>query len=181
MSSFASILTLFLALGTIASHVVILAIIVSLVWQESYFSKKILPLVKHYAVLWSFIVALSSLVGSLIYSDIIGFDPCTLCWIQRIFIYPQILILGFALWRKDPHAVDYCLWFSIIGGVIALYQSVSQLTGFSLTACTSVGESCAKIYFLLFGYITLPVMSFTAFVIIALLMFVKKVYRVETQ
>jgi hypothetical protein len=42
----------------------------------------------------------SAVVGSLVYSQIVGFPPCDLCWWQRIFMYPQVIILFVAMRRK---------------------------------------------------------------------------------
>ena len=50
-----------------------------------------------HGMLLAFLVAVASLVLSLFYSDYIGYEPCKLCWYQRIFIYPQVIILGMAL------------------------------------------------------------------------------------
>jgi len=177
MTNFAVSINFLFSVLTIGAQIFALIIILSLIFREHYFSKKILPLIKHYAFIWGFVVALGATLGSLIYSDIIGFDPCSLCWFQRAFMYPQVLLLGMAIWRRDHNIVDYSLWFSIVGGLIALYQAYTQLGGFSFTDCTAVGSTCAKVFFIEFGYVTIPVMSFTAFLLIALFMIVKKVYR----
>lgn len=177
MTNFAVSINFWFSVLTMGAQIFALVMILSLIFREHYFSKKILSLIKEYAFMWGFVVALGATLGSLIYSDIIGFDPCTLCWFQRVFIYPQVLLLGMAIWRKDNNIVDYSLWFSIVGGLTAFYQSYTQLGGFSFIPCTAVGSACAKVFFIEFGYITLPVMSFTAFLLIALFMIVKKVYR----
>src|SRR5262245_61865647 len=53
------------------------------------------------AFLLAFLTSLISTLGSLYYSDVRGFEPCKFCWFQRIFMYPQALLLGIALYRKD--------------------------------------------------------------------------------
>jgi len=115
-----------------------------------------------------FSVALVSVIVSLIYSDIIGYVPCKLCWIQRIFLYPQVIILGLALWKKTKDADLYCIALSVIGVVIAGYHFYGQSIDTSvLPACTaSGGTSCAVRYFIEFGYVTIPMMAFTAFLLI---------------
>ena len=47
----------------------------------------------------AFIVALVSMCGSLYYSDVLGYEPCKMCWYQRICMYPEVLLLGLALYR----------------------------------------------------------------------------------
>ena len=122
---------------------------------------------------------LSAVIGSLVYSNIVGFPPCDLCWYQRILIYPQALILFMAMLRKDKTIIDYLVPFSVLGAIVALYQSMVQW-GFSfgsILACTAVGGECAKIYVKEFSYITIPFMSFSVFVYILTLKYVY--YRKE--
>ncbi len=121
-----------------------------------------------------FIESLFALVGSLAYSQLIGFPPCDLCWIQRIFIYPQALIALVAMIKKDKAIVDYLLPMSIIGGLVALYQSFIQwgFTMSSLGGCVAVGGACAKVYVDVYGYITIPFMSFTIFMYSIAVMFI---------
>ncbi|MFZ2620989.1 MAG: disulfide bond formation protein B [Minisyncoccia bacterium] len=111
---------------------------------------------------------LSAVVGSLIYSDIVGFPPCDLCWYQRICMYPQLIIVLMAMYKKDKTVIDYLVPFSVIGAIIALYQSFIQWGfSFGLTGgCVALGGECAKVYFTEYSYITIPFMSFTVFVYI---------------
>lgn len=125
------------------------------------------------AVLFSFGIALASVASSLFYSGVAGFEPCTLCWWQRIFLYPQAIILGIALWRKDERVGLYSIVLSAVGGIIALYHSYLQFGGSPLLPCSATGVSCASRYFLEFGYVTIPTMALSAFVLI-ILMFVAR-------
>ncbi len=111
---------------------------------------------------------LSAVIGSLVYSDIVGFLPCDLCWWQRIFMYPQLLLVGIAWKKKDTTILDYLVPFSVLGALVALYQSFIQW-GFSFGlagGCAAAGGECAKVYFTQYSYITIPVMSLTVFVYI---------------
>ena len=47
---------------------------------------------KDNAILYSFLIALTGLLGSLFFSEIAKYDPCNLCWYQRIFMYPLVII-----------------------------------------------------------------------------------------
>lgn len=51
------------------------------------------------------IIALIAMIGSLYASEGLGFYPCELCWYQRIFMYPLVIILGIA--ALDYHAQIY--------------------------------------------------------------------------
>lgn len=117
------------------------------------------------------IVAFLATVGSLIYSDIIGYTPCKLCWLQRVFIYPQVILLGVAFFRKDEWMKLYAIILSLIGGSIALFHYTGQL-GLTTLPCSAVGVSvsCVEKFVLKFGYITIPLMAFSACIFIASLL-----------
>jgi len=122
----------------------------------------------------AWIVSLVATLGSLFYSEIAGYDPCRLCWYQRILMYPMAIILGIATFKKDKLVWRYALPLSVIGGIIAAYHYGIQLLanarpGFS-DACTATGASCVSSEFWAFHYITIPTMALTAFVVIFILM-----------
>lgn len=129
-----------------------------------------------YGLLLAFVIALSATLSSLFYSEIAGYAPCTLCWYQRIFMYPEAILLGVAVFKKDKGIIDYSIALSFIGAVIAGYHYLLQIGMVSGLPCSAVGYSvsCVKLFVMQFGYITLPLMSFTAFLLmIALLYFAK--------
>lgn len=114
---------------------------------------------------------MSAVVGSLVYSEIVGFPACDLCWYQRIFLYPQAVIVLMAMIRKDKTVIDYLVPLSIMGAIVAFYQSLVQW-GFSfgsILECTSSGGECARIYVNEYSYITIPFMSLSVFVYIIVL------------
>ncbi len=121
---------------------------------------KILFWVRKYTLELLFLFSVSSVVGSLIYSEIMGFPPCDLCWIIRIFLYPTAIISAIGIWKKDYNSAMYILALSLCALVISLYFSFVQWGfGSSLLACTSEGGACAKVYVNSFGYITIPFMA----------------------
>jgi disulfide bond formation protein DsbB len=122
----------------------------------------------------AFVVSLAATVGSLFYSNVAGFIPCNLCWFQRIFMYPEVFILGLALVKKDTKIIDYTLLLAFIGWLISIYHNDIYYKGASSIVCR-IGESCVTPYVTEFGYITIPMMAFTAFsLIIIFLLFVKQ-------
>src|SRR3989344_8652500 len=124
------------------------------------------PLItRTHAFHFAFIAATIAMLGSLTYSDILGFEPCKLCWIQRILMYPQVLILGMALWGKHKGSnalIDVSIVLSLIGAAVAAYQSLIQLGIIPEGSCAAIGYSvsCAERFVLQFGYITIPLMAF---------------------
>lgn len=134
--------------------------------------------VSHGALL-AFIIASAAMLGSLTYSEVLGYEPCKLCWIQRILMYPQVLVLGFVAWgkHKGSHALfDTSLGLSLVGALVAGYHYLLQLGVAPALPCSAVGysASCAQRFVMQFGYITIPLMAFSAFVLIALLLRVQK-------
>jgi disulfide bond formation protein DsbB len=111
--------------------------------------------------------SLIATMGSLYFSEIMKYEPCVLCWYQRILMYPMVILLGVAYVRKDFQAAFYSTILSGIGLLVSLYhysiQKVSILTE-SAPACGRV--PCTGEYINLFGFITIPFLALTGFLII---------------
>jgi disulfide bond formation protein DsbB len=120
----------------------------------------------------SFFVALTATLGSLLYSEIAGYDPCKLCWFQRVLMYPQVIILSMAWWLDDNSAWLYSLVLSSLGFIVAMYHYGLQLWPSQVVNCSVVGQatSCSGTYLMQFGYITIPLMAATAFILVVVLM-----------
>ena len=59
---------------------------------------------------------LSSLCLAVLYfSEIRQYEPCELCWYQRIVMYPFVIILGIAYIKKDYQIAFYSMILSAIG------------------------------------------------------------------
>ena len=165
-----------LALGAVGAHIVILASIIYFVFLRKN-QNVIADFIGKHGLLLAFVVALIATLGSLFYLEIAGYDPCKLCWFQRIFMYPQTIVLGIALWRKDANIVLYGLTLSIIGALIAFYHYVMQLGMVPSLPCSAVGYSvsCSQRFVLQLGYITIPMMALTAFLLIIIFLIFSKI------
>jgi disulfide bond formation protein DsbB len=121
------------------------------------------------SLLLSWLAAVIATLGSLYLSEVLHFIPCTLCWYQRIFMYPLAIILGIAFYRNDKDIYRYTLPLSIIGMMISGYhillQKVPYLQQFEMC---KTGVPCSKDYLNLLGFITIPMMAFTAFTMITI-------------
>lgn len=117
-------------------------------------------------------IVLFSIAGSVFFSEVAGFPACLYCWYQRVLLFPQAAIFAVALLKKDKGSADYSIVLSVIGALVALYQSYLQWGGEGFGSCYAGPGTidCAKRYFIEFGYVTLPVMSLTAFAVILILM-----------
>lgn len=127
------------------------------------------------ALFLSFAVALIATVGSLFFSEVLKYTPCTLCWYQRIFIYPLVIILPIAILNKDTLIYRYILPLVYTGGVIALYHTFISfgLVKDTLTAC-SAGVSCADRYINWLGFIDIPLLSLLMYILLIILMKISK-------
>ncbi|WP_341769670.1 disulfide oxidoreductase [Effusibacillus lacus] len=120
---------------------------------------------------WS--ISIVAVLGSLYFSEVAGYVPCTLCWFQRIFMYPLAVILGIASYRGDTHITNYVLPFSIIGGSFSLYHYLEQKISYfgELTPCR-VGIPCNVEYINWFGFITIPFLALACFFLITVIMWI---------
>ena len=128
------------------------------------------------AFLLAFIVALTSAIGSLVYSNVIGYAPCEFCWLQRTMMYPQVILLGMALFKRDCKIGDYSIALSIVGALIAGYQYLLQIGVVPAIPCSALQNSapCSERFVLQYGYITIPMMALSAFVLIIFLLLAHK-------
>jgi disulfide bond formation protein DsbB len=133
---------------------------------------------------WHLTLALTigSVVLSLVYSEYFGFIPCSLCWLQRIAIYPQALmsIAAFRI-REHAHFSYYGIWLSIFGLLVAIYQYVYQMlpketqSGFVPCLVDGSGADCAVKVIDEFGFVTFPFVSAVSFAfLIALYLYMRR-------
>jgi len=112
---------------------------------------------------------------SLFFSSVLEFEPCVLCWYQRICLFPLILILGAGLFPFDKGVVRYALPLTIVGGLIAFYHTLlyGGIIPENIQPC-SQGVSCTEKYIELFGFISIPMLSFFAFSALATFLIILK-------
>jgi disulfide bond formation protein DsbB len=122
----------------------------------------------------AFGTALAAMLGSLYYSEIAGFVPCTLCWYQRILMYPLTLILLVGLIKQDGNLPDYVLPFSVLGMGFSTYHYLIQVGVIGHSTVCQVGIPCDLRWVNYFGFVTIPFMALTAFTIITILMALTK-------
>jgi disulfide bond formation protein DsbB len=121
--------------------------------------------------LWSaFALASTAMLGSLYLSEIADFIPCTLCWYQRIAMYPLVPLLGIAAWRRD-HGIDlYAAVLAIVGAFVAGYHYLLQtFPSLDSGSCNPL-VPCTAAYIRQFDFITIPYMALSAFLLILALL-----------
>ncbi|KAA8786658.1 disulfide bond formation protein DsbB [Paenibacillus sp. 4624] len=121
----------------------------------------------------SFLVSLVAMLGSLYFSEIAGLIPCKLCWYQRILMYPLPLIIVIGAIKNDPYLKYYTRCFSAIGIIIAGYHYLIQLSVVKSTSCGFGTVSCDQVHVEYFNFLTIPLMSLIAFILIFISSFIK--------
>ena len=128
-----------------------------------------------FGLTFAFVVSLVATAGSLFLSEVMGFIPCDLCWFQRIFMYPLVLILGRAALKDDWSVTGYALPLSVIGGSISVWHYANQkVPGLADMAPCRSGVPCNVDYLDWFGVITIPFMALIAFILITVFLIVGK-------
>jgi disulfide bond formation protein DsbB len=116
-------------------------------------------------------VALLATAGSLYFSEVANYTPCTLCWYQRIAMYPLVLILGIAAVRRDTGVRIYAIPVALVGATIAAYHYLLEWFPQIDTGACTVGIPCTQVWFREFGFVSLPLLALIAFgLVIALLL-----------
>ena len=128
----------------------------------------------------TWLLASAATLGSLFFSEVMDFAPCSLCWYQRIFMYPMVLVLGVGLLPFDGNVVRYALPFAAGGWLMALYHTLlyEGVIPESAAPC-SQGVSCSEEYIELFGFLSIPMLSLITFtaMVVALLLLRKRIAR----
>lgn len=177
-----------LSIGTIGLELATVALIAVLLLQKKFTDlQDISTFVGKWGLWIAFVVALGSIGVTLLYSEVLGFAPCGLCWLQRVFLYPQAVMFAIAAWKKDSQIALYSIWLSTIGAVIALYNHYLQMGGTDIIPCPAtrvnaagVTADCAQRFLFEFGYITFPLMSFSLFVFLIVVMLYVRRYNTAT-
>lgn len=112
----------------------------------------------------NFLLALLAAAGSLYFSEVMKFPPCSLCWYQRICMYPLVVIFAVALLTDDDRHRRYSLPLIVIGLILAAYHNFLYFGWIDqeIIPCTS-GISCSSKQLELFGFITIPLLAFAGF------------------
>ncbi len=120
----------------------------------------------------AWLVALGATLGALFLGEVLGRTPCTLCWYQRIAMFPLALVLGIACLTDDFRVGRYALPLAFSGAVVALYHSLlyTGLVETPIVPCSQSGPSCTDRATQAIAGVPLPILSLASFVAIAVLL-----------
>lgn len=159
-------------LGAFFIHIATIVLLV--IWlsgKKDFFAFKIL---RDKGMMLAYLLSIAGLLGSLYYSEIVGYAPCVLCWYQRIFTYSNVFILGLALYKGgDKSVIPYAKCLAIVGGLVSIYHNslfLPFLKNTNTTCSPFSNVSCTENYFTALGYINIPVIALTSFIAIVVLL-----------
>ena len=172
-------LSLFLGSGAILLQIFSIIALLTLFFYPK--KNLFLDFVDKHSLPLLFIISFSASLFSLVYSEIINYLPCYLCWYQRVFIFPLVFLFGMAMWNKDKKIIKYALPLACVGFIISVYQNFYYYFGEnSLLPCDASGVSCFQRLVSEFGgYISIPMLALTAFFSVLVIILVNHFYKKE--
>lgn len=143
--------------------------------------KKISNFIQVNAIYLILLQLILALLGSLYFSNVKGFEPCVLCWWQRIFMYSQIPVIAVALFKKEIDIYKYTLTLSILGIIVSIYHNLLYVGIIKNEDFCTGGISCTSKYVEYFGFVTIPLLALIAFSVIIALSLVSRHYIKKTK
>ncbi len=169
-------LSLFFALLALACGAAVLVVVVlGLVARPAL--ARLATAVQPVALWLAWAVALVATLGSLYYSEVAHFIPCTLCWYQRIAMYPLAIVLGIAAFRRDDGVWRYAVPVAAVGLAISIYHTfIEWFPNLDAGFCSS-DVPCSAAYVTEFGFVGIPFMAGCGFAIIIVLLLMARYHR----
>ncbi len=133
-----------------------------------------MEIIKKNALYGAFAIALLATLGSLYYSEILHLPPCVLCWYQRIAMYPLVLILGYAIYKRNRDMVWPAIVLTVIGWLVAIYHNLLYFNILPEAAAPCVaGISCSTKFTGWLATFPIPAQALVGFtvVLIALIIY----------
>ncbi len=131
----------------------------------------------HVSTVWllifaAWLLSAISTLGALFFGEVMEVPTCSLCWYQRIFMFPLAVILPLGLFPLDLKVIRYTLPLPLLGGLLAGFHLllIEGVIPESIQPCTK-GVPCSETFVEWFGFLTIPMMSIAAFSTIAVLLF----------
>jgi disulfide bond formation protein DsbB len=133
-------------------------------------AERLLDQVAPAALPLAFAVAVTCTFGSLYYSEVAHFEPCRLCWYQRIAMYPLVVLFAVAWLTRDRGVRRYGMPLAGIGLAISLYHRLEEQFPDAVASACSADVPCSFRYVDEFGWVTIPTMAAVGFALILSLM-----------
>ena len=109
-------------------------------------------------------ITTGAMVGSLYFSEKVGFAPCKLCWYQRIAMYSIAIISFVAALRNDKNIARYTIVLAPLGLIVSTYHYLLEWFPTLETNVCSLDVPCTAVWFRELGFVTLCFMAGCAFI-----------------
>lgn len=156
----------FFATLAIIANLATIALVVARLAHRSPLASSLLELVGPYGLWLAWLVALTCTLGSLYFSEVANFTPCTYCWYQRIAMYPLVVIFAIAAARRETAGALYAAGLAAIGAVISAYHVALEWFPALDSGTCDPDNPCTLVWFRAFGLISLPTLALAAFLLI---------------
>ena len=158
----AELFSAILALATVAGGIITLAALVfekSMSWAGAWLTQV------RASGLWIIcMITTGAMVGSLYFSESVGFAPCKLCWYQRIAMYSIAIISFVAALRNDKNIARYTIVLAPLGLIVSTYHYLLEWFPTLETNVCSLDVPCTAVWFRELGFVTLCFMAGCAFI-----------------
>lgn len=163
------VIVLLSVLGVVGQVVAALLLVVGIGWLVGLraMSDVVRSALEGYELWLVFLVSSVATGGSLFFSEIAGFVPCELCWFQRICMYPLTIVTLLAALANDRRVARYLLPLPIVGAGVSVYHLLVEngVVEQAQACLISAPGGCATKWINEFGYMTIPTLALTGFVL----------------
>ncbi len=112
----------------------------------------------------AWVIALLATLASLFFGEVMKLPPCTLCWYQRICLFPLTVLIAVGIVLRDDNFPTYALPLAGAGLGFSVYHNLLYygVIPETLSPCTQ-GVSCSSRQIEWLGFLTIPLMALLAF------------------
>lgn len=112
----------------------------------------------------AWLLATVATLASLFFGEVMKLTPCSLCWYQRICLFPLTAVLAAGIVLHDDRVLYYSLPLVLAGLAISGYHNLLDydLITEELLPCTQ-GVPCSARPIEWLGFVTIPLLSLLAF------------------
>ena len=120
------------------------------------------------------VVAAVCMSGSLYFSEVANYPPCKLCWYQRYAMYPLVPILAVAAWKGFTRVRPFAIGMAAVGSMISTYHILIERGIVTESTSCDPTNPCTLVWVKRFGYLTIPTMALSGFLLIITLLFISR-------
>lgn len=167
-------------ISTFGTLVTLLVAVLSILALAFFYKDKNtwLTFVKKNALNLYLILLVGAVIIILYYSEVALFTPCKLCWFQRLFIFPQILLILVAKAKKDiSNIFSYLSWMTGFGLAFSLIHNYVYYFGEETALTCDAAASCKAYYVYEYGFVTIPFMALGLFLSLGTILLIRKYYK----